>query len=71
MAPTIFSPLAAGLLTGKYNAGIPADSRAALDGYEWIKGRITPERIAQIKQLQDDRGGAGLLTGATGPGVGA
>jgi aryl-alcohol dehydrogenase-like predicted oxidoreductase len=49
---TIFSPLAAGLLTGKYNNGIPADSRAALDGYEWMKRRITPERIATIKQLQ-------------------
>ncbi len=50
---TIFSPLASGLLTGKYNAGIPADSRAALPGYEWIKEHlITPERIEKVKQLQ-------------------
>src|SRR5205814_5946796 len=50
---TIFSPLASGLLTGKYNAGIPAGSRAALPGYEWVKEHIiTPERIEKVKQLQ-------------------
>ncbi|GAC1433211.1 MAG: aldo/keto reductase [Chloroflexota bacterium] len=49
---TIFSPLAAGLLSGKYNEGIPADSRAALEGYEWLQRGITPERIAKVKQLQ-------------------
>jgi aryl-alcohol dehydrogenase-like predicted oxidoreductase len=49
---TIFSPLAAGLLTGKYNDGIPSDSRAALDGFEWLQQALTPERIARLKQLQ-------------------
>jgi len=50
---TIFSPLASGLLTGKYNAGIPVGSRAALSGYEWIKEHvITPERLEKVKQLQ-------------------
>jgi len=34
---TTWSPLAAGLLTGKYNAGIPKDSRLALSGYDWLK----------------------------------
>ncbi|HTU00850.1 MAG TPA: aldo/keto reductase, partial [Candidatus Sulfotelmatobacter sp.] len=34
---TIWSPLAAGLLTGKYNSGIPRDSRLALPGYDWLK----------------------------------
>ncbi len=49
---TIWSPLASGLLTGKYNNGIPADSRAALPGYEWLqKNVITPERIEKVKQL--------------------
>lgn len=49
---TIWSPLASGLLTGKYNNGIPANSRAALPGYEWLqKSTITPERIAKVKQL--------------------
>lgn len=49
---TIWSPLASGLLTGKYNDGIPTDSRAALPGYEWLqKNVITPERIEKVKQL--------------------
>jgi len=34
---TIWSPLAAGLLTGKYNAGFPKDSRLALQGYEGLR----------------------------------
>src|SRR4029078_907724 len=50
---TVFSPLASGLLTGKYNDGIPAGSRATLEGYDWIKELIiTPERVAKVKQLQ-------------------
>jgi voltage-dependent potassium channel beta subunit len=49
---TIWSPLASGLLTGKYNNGIPADSRAALQGYEWLQKGITEEKIAKVKQLQ-------------------
>lgn len=48
---TIWSPLASGLLTGKYNEGIPADSRAALEGYEWLQRGITPEKIEQVKAL--------------------
>jgi voltage-dependent potassium channel beta subunit len=49
---TIFSPLASGLLTGKYNDGIPAGSRATLPGYEWVKSRtITPERVEKVKKL--------------------
>ncbi|HEU5013867.1 MAG TPA: aldo/keto reductase [Roseiflexaceae bacterium] len=52
LGTTIWSPLASGLLTGKYNEGIPADSRAALQGYEWLQRGITPERIEKVKQLQ-------------------
>ncbi len=49
---TIWSPLASGLLSGKYNNGIPEDSRANLKGYEWIKRSvITPERVEKVKQL--------------------
>lgn len=49
---TIWSPLASGLLSGKYNEGIPADSRANLPGYEWLrKNVITPERVDKVKQL--------------------
>lgn len=50
---TIWSPLASGLLTGKYNDGIPADSRGALPGYEWLKARLTDAAaIGKVKQLQ-------------------
>lgn len=49
---TIFSPLASGLLTGKYNDGIPEGSRASLQGYEWLQRGITPESIAKIRQLK-------------------
>jgi voltage-dependent potassium channel beta subunit len=49
---TIWSPLASGLLTGKYNDGIPSDSRATLKGYEWLKPSITdPKRIGIVKKL--------------------
>jgi voltage-dependent potassium channel beta subunit len=37
LGTTIWSPLASGYLTGKYNSGIPADSRFNLPGYEWLK----------------------------------
>lgn len=48
----IWSPLASGLLSGKYNNGIPADSRAAQAGYEWLQNSVlNPERIAKVKQL--------------------
>ncbi len=45
---TIWSPLASGLLTGKYNNGIPEGSRASLKGYDWI---ISPDHIEKVKQL--------------------
>ena len=49
---TTWSPLASGLLTGKYAEGIPDDSRAALPGYEWLRDSLTNEdRNAKVKQL--------------------
>jgi len=49
---TTWSPLASGLLTGKYNDGIPEDSRGAMKGYEWLRARLTePAKIAQVSQL--------------------
>jgi voltage-dependent potassium channel beta subunit len=49
---TTWSPLASGLLTGKYNNGIPADSRGALKGYEWLRGTLTDAHsIAKVKAL--------------------
>ena len=50
---TTWSPLASGLLTGKYNKGIPADSRGAVKGYEWLKEQLTDEgALAKVRALQ-------------------
>lgn len=51
LGTTIWSPLASGLLTGKYNNGVPADSRANLPGYEWLKEQITPTRLEKVRKL--------------------
>jgi voltage-dependent potassium channel beta subunit len=52
LGTTIWSPLASGLLTGKYSDGIPKDSRAALKGYEWLAESIVdPMKIAMVKRL--------------------
>ena len=55
LGTTIWSPLASGALTGKYNDGIPADSRMNLPGYEWLKKEWTSEagkaKLEQIRQL--------------------
>ena len=49
-----FSPLAEGVLTGKYNDGVSPDSRAALQqGGEFIRPRLTPENMAKLKKLAD------------------
>ena len=52
LGTTIWSPLASGLLTGKYNEGIPEDSRATLAGYEWLRKRFTDkEAQEQIQKV--------------------
>lgn len=48
---TTFSPLYFGILTGKYNDGIPAGSRASHEDMAWLRERITPERIAIVREL--------------------
>jgi len=51
---TTWSPLASGLLTGKYTDGIPEDSRAALPGYEWLQGMLTnPDRNRRVRDLKE------------------
>lgn len=55
LGTTIWSPLASGLLTGKYNEGIPEGSRLSLPGYEWLRQRFQGEaferKVAAIKRL--------------------
>ncbi len=55
LGTTIWSPLASGLLTGKYNNGIPADSRMNLKGYEWLRNMLESEegqaRLKKVREL--------------------
>ena len=48
-----FSPLAQGLLTNRYLNGIPEDSRVKMDGRFLNEGLITPEKLEQIRQLNE------------------
>ncbi len=64
LGTTIWSPLASGLLTGKYNDGIPADSRMNLPGYEWLLQEFQSDagqaRLAKVKALAGLAAKAGL-----------
>ncbi len=54
LGTTIWSPLAAGFLTGKYLTEIPEDSRLSIPGFEWLKSRwLQEEKIAKLKKLVD------------------
>lgn len=57
LGTTIWSPLASGILTGKYNKGTPNDSRMNLPGYEWLKEKWSNEtgraQLAQVAELTD------------------
>lgn len=50
---TIWSPLASGVLTGKYNAGVPAGTRLADPNLAWLKdGVLSGDRIEKVQQLE-------------------
>ena len=52
LGTTIWSPLAAGFLSGKYNDGIPKDSRFALEGFSWLSARwMLDDKIKRVKKL--------------------
>ena len=55
LGTTIWSPLSSGILTGKYNDGIPENTRVTLKGYEWLKDRIESDegrqQIEIVKKL--------------------
>jgi voltage-dependent potassium channel beta subunit len=52
LGTTIWSPLASGLLTGKYSNGIPKGSRFGLEGFEWLKDSwVTEDKIKKVKKL--------------------
>ena len=57
---TTWSPLASGVLSGKYAKGIPADSRLALPGYEWLRKRYSEDVMksaAALEPIAKDLGG--------------
>ena len=55
LGTTIWSPLASGILTGKYAEGVPKGTRMTLPGYEWLRQRLDSDegkkRIAQTRAL--------------------
>ncbi|MBV6394718.1 MAG: L-glyceraldehyde 3-phosphate reductase [Anaerolineales bacterium] len=52
LGTTIWSPLASGLLTGKYQRGIPKNSRGGLKGYGWLKDKLSDkESLAKVAKL--------------------
>jgi voltage-dependent potassium channel beta subunit len=55
LGTTIWSPLEGGLLTGKYNQGIPSGSRGTLNTYDWLKAEFESEeasrKIDKVRQL--------------------
>jgi voltage-dependent potassium channel beta subunit len=65
LGTTIWSPLASGVLTGKYNNDIPEDSRLAVPGFEWLKDKAyAMEKINKVKKLKtiSDKLGTTLAT---------
>ena len=52
LGTTIWSPLAAGLLSGKYNDGIPEGSRLGMEGFEWLRDKwVFQAKLEKVKQL--------------------
>jgi voltage-dependent potassium channel beta subunit len=63
LGTTIWSPLAGGLLTGKYRDGIPPGTRSTLKGYGWLHSRYAgadaPANIAKVERLRPIAGELG------------
>ncbi|MEO6948952.1 MAG: aldo/keto reductase [Ginsengibacter sp.] len=63
LGTTIWSPLASGLLTGKYNNGIPEDSRLARKDMAWLSERwIEDDKINKVKALAEVAKDLGVTT---------
>ena len=64
LGTTIWSPLASGLLTGKYNDGVPEGSRLSLEKYDWLReqlletesGRRKLEKVKELSEIADEAG---------------
>lgn len=65
MGTTIWSPLASGLLSGKYNNGIPKNSRFALQGFDWLKERwMMDDKMKKVKKVAELSEKLGVSTAA-------
>ena len=63
LGTTVWSPLASGLLTGKYNDGIPEDSRLGTEGYEWLQDEVLREnRLDKVRRLGEVADALGCST---------
>ncbi len=51
LGTTTWSPLLSGLLSGKYNDGVPEDSRVTVAGMDWLKSEFTQSRIEKVRVL--------------------
>jgi voltage-dependent potassium channel beta subunit len=61
LGTTIWSPLASGLLTGKYNKGVPPDARLGLESYGWLRDWVLkPERLEKVRRLGQIAKGLGV-----------
>ena len=61
LGTTIWSPLAAGFLTGKYNNGIPEDSRLGIQGFEWLRDRwLQEEKMNKAREIGKVAGDLGV-----------
>lgn len=61
LGTTIWSPLASGLLTGKYNEGMPTGTRLSIEGLDWLKDRMFAEnRLEKVKALSKLSGELGI-----------
>lgn len=65
LGTTIWSPMASGLLSGKYNDGIPKNSRFALQGFDWLKDRwMLDDNLKKVKKISELAGKLGVSTAA-------
>jgi aryl-alcohol dehydrogenase-like predicted oxidoreductase len=73
LGTTVWSPLASGMLTGKYSEGIPGNTRVTLKGYEWLHESFQSDegraRVEKTRRISKVAGELGCTNGAGGGGA--
>jgi aryl-alcohol dehydrogenase-like predicted oxidoreductase len=62
MGTVVWSPLASGILTGKYNDGIPTGSRMSDPNYAWLQEFVTQDKITRVRKLTELAQDLGMTT---------